>query len=72
MELEIPWGEPVTKNECLYALQEGGLDLKESDLVYNYFIEKGIDFLMLEFILATQQDDPRRFGDVVCEIEEEK
>jgi len=69
----VPFSETkATKNDCLYALQEGGLDLKEAHLIYDHFLEKGIDWLMLEFILTVQQEDPDRFQSVVFDIEEGK
>lgn len=64
--------EKVTKNECLYALQEGGLDLKEANTIYDYFVnEAGVNFLMLEFICSVQEEDPTRFQSVIADIEEE-
>jgi hypothetical protein len=67
----VPFTEDVaTKNDCLYALQEGNLDLKEAHLIYNHFSKKGIDWLMLEFILTIQEEDPTRFQSLVYELEE--
>jgi hypothetical protein len=62
--------ERVTKTECLYVLQEGGLSLDDAHKVYNHFTEKGIDFLMLEFILTIQQEDKDRLASVAAELEE--
>ena len=62
----------VTKNDCLYALQEGGLDLKEANLIYDHFYNKGTYWLLLEFILTIQQEDPERFASIVCELEEKQ
>jgi len=60
----------ITKNDCLYALQDGGLDLKEANIIYDHFFNKGINWLMLEFILTIQQEEPDRFKSVVCDLEE--
>ena len=62
--------DTVKKNDCLYALQEGGLDLKEANLIYDHFHDKVINWLLLEFILTIQQEDPKRFESIVCELED--
>lgn len=62
----------VTKAECLYALQENQMSLKDANKIYDFFINKGIDFLMLEFICATLEDDPFRFHSVLADLEEEE
>lgn len=62
--------DTATKNDCLYALQEGGLDLKEAHMIYDHFINKGINWLMLEFILTIQKEEPDRFKSVVCDLED--
>jgi hypothetical protein len=60
----------ATKNDCLYALQEGGLDLREAHMIYDHFFNKGINWLMLEFILTIQKEEPDRFQSVVCDLED--
>jgi hypothetical protein len=62
--------DTVTKNECLYALQNGGLNLKEAHIIYDHFFNKGMDWLMLEFILTIQQEEPDRFQSLICDLEE--
>ena len=62
--------DTANKNDCLYALQEGGLDLKEANTIYDYFTNKGINWLMLEFILTIQEEDPARFQSIAHELEE--
>ena len=59
------------KKECLYALQETGLGLKEATLVYDHFINEGIDFLMLEFILSNQETDKNAFHSLAAELQDE-
>ena len=63
----------VTKQECLTVLQEGGLNLKDANAIYNYFAnDLGIEFLMLEFILTVQEEDPENFATLAAELEEQE
>lgn len=64
--------QKVTKQECLNVLQDGGLSGAAANRVYNYFAnDLGIEFLMLEFILSVQEEDPRMLGDLSIDLEEE-
>jgi hypothetical protein len=62
----------VNKNDCLYALQAGNLDLKEANMIYDHFYNKGINWLLMEFILTIQQEDPDRLSSIVCELEDQQ
>ena len=58
----------ITKNDCLQVLQSSGLNLKEANTIYDYFIDKGINWLLLEFILNQEEG---HFGSVIADLEEE-
>lgn len=65
--------EKVTKQECLSVLQDGGLDLKDANAIYDYLANKlGIEFLMLEFILAVREEDPTMLDSLAADLEEEE